>query len=168
MWDCEWLSYITILHSLQYIGYVFFMHTSTEYGQHLIDQITPISFAPCALALVPTLPPNFRFLAPPMQCTNRQKQSKQQKWPLVYQSSHLCYDCTNRVPKTAKRQSKQQKSPLVYQSSHVYSESAEYRKSASAEYTKPIKSIDLVICLTVCLMTSNCEVIRTWYSQADD
>ena len=29
------------------------------------------------------------------------------------------------------------KTTLVYQSSHVYSESAEYTKSASAEYTKP-------------------------------
>jgi len=49
--------------------------------------------------------------------------------PTVYQSS-----------KTVKN-SKQQKSPLVYQSSHVYTEFAEYTKSASAfasaEYTKP-------------------------------
>ena len=29
------------------------------------------------------------------QCTNRQKQ---QKWPLVYQSSQVYQDCTNRVP----------------------------------------------------------------------
>ena len=52
--------------------------------------------------------------------------------PKVYQQ------CTNRQKqaKTAKRQSKQQKWP-VYQSSHVYTESAEYTKSASAEYTKP-------------------------------
>jgi len=42
------------------------------------------------------------------QCTNRQKESKtvkreskQQKWPLVYQSSqwpHVYQDCTNSVP----------------------------------------------------------------------
>jgi len=43
------------------------------------------------------------------------RQSKQQKWPLVYQSSHVYQDCTNRVPtvyqssKTVKRQSKQKK-----------------------------------------------------------
>jgi len=43
------------------------------------------------------------------QCTNRQKQSK-----------------------TVKRQSKQPKWPLVYQLSHVYTESAEYTMSASA------------------------------------
>ena len=67
------------------------------------------------------------------QCTNRQKQSKtvkrqskQQKWTLVYQSSHVYQECTNSVPtvylasKTVKRQSKQQKGELVYQSSQVY------------------------------------------------
>ena len=56
------------------------------------------------------------------QCTNRQKQtktvkrqSKQQKWPSVYQSSHVYQDCTNSVPtmykssKTVKRQWNQQK-----------------------------------------------------------
>jgi len=52
--------------------------------------------------------------------------------PTVYQSS-----------KTVKRQSKEQKWPLVYQSSHVYTKSAEYTKSssasASAEYTKPTR-----------------------------
>ena len=40
------------------------------------------------------------------------------------------------------KQSTQQTWPLVYQSSHVYTESAEYTKSASAsasaEYTKPV------------------------------
>jgi len=41
--------------------------------------------------------------------------------PTVYQQS-----------KTVKRQSKQQKWPLVYQSSHVYTESTEYTKSVSA------------------------------------
>jgi len=44
------------------------------------------------------------------QCTNGvpvKRQSKQQKWPFVYQSSHV------------KRQSKQQNWPLVYQSSHA-------------------------------------------------
>ena len=75
-------------------------------------------------------------------CTNRQKQSKDSQnskndhWctnrhmstetvPTVYQR------CTNRQ-KQSKRQSKQQKWPSVYQSSHVYTESAEYTKSASA------------------------------------
>ena len=54
------------------------------------------------------------------------RQSKQQKWALVYQSSQVYKDCTNSVlavyqsSKTVKRQSKQQKWPLVYQSSHVY------------------------------------------------
>ena len=108
MWDCEWLAY----HDITFIAvhWLRVFHAHIDWIRSTFNQITPISFAPCALALAP--PPNFRFLAPPMQCTNRQKQSKQQKWPLVYQSSHLCYDCTNRVPKTAKRQSKQQKSPL--------------------------------------------------------
>jgi len=40
------------------------------------------------------------------RCANRQKQSKHsqntvktaQKWPLVYQSSHVYQDCTNRIP----------------------------------------------------------------------
>ena len=39
------------------------------------------------------------------QCTNGvpiaktvKRQSKQQKWPLVYQSSHVYQDCTNNVP----------------------------------------------------------------------
>ena len=51
------------------------------------------------------------------------------------------------IVKTVKRQSKQQKWPFVYQSSHVYTEFAEYTKSASAvssasaftsaEYTTP-------------------------------
>ena len=36
--------------------------------------------------------------------------------------------------KTVKRQSKQQKSPLVYQSSHVYTESAEYTKPRKLLY----------------------------------
>ena len=66
------------------------------------------------------------------QCINRQKQSKtvksqskQQKWPLVYQSLHVYQDCTNSVPivKNSQKQprhSKQQKWPLVYRSSHVY------------------------------------------------
>jgi len=57
---------ITILHSSQYIGSVFFMHTSTEYGQNLIKSHR-FPLPPCALALAPTLPPpNFRFLTPPM------------------------------------------------------------------------------------------------------
>jgi len=46
--------------------------------------------------------------------------------PRVYQP------CTNR-----QKQSNSKKWPLVYQSSHVYTESAEYTKSVSAEYTKP-------------------------------
>ena len=47
------------------------------------------------------------------QCTNRQKQLKTvktvktaQKWPLVYQSSHVYQDCTNRVPTVYQKQSK--------------------------------------------------------------
>jgi len=60
------------------------------------------------------------------------RQSKQQKWPLVYQSSHINQDCTNDVPtmyqssKTVKKSQKTvetAKWPLVYQSSqwsHVY------------------------------------------------
>jgi len=36
--------------------------------------------------------------------------------------------------KTAKRHSKQQKSPLVYQSSHVYTESTEYTKPRKRRY----------------------------------
>jgi len=80
------------------------------------------------------------------QCTNRQKQSKtvkrqskQQKWTLVYQSSHVYQECTNRVPtvyqslKTVKRQSKQQKWPLVYQSSHDTS-TPQYIKTVPTVY----------------------------------
>ena len=54
------------------------------------------------------------------------RQSKQQKWPLVYQSSQVYQDCTNSVPTmyqssiTVNRQSKQKKWPLMYQSSQVY------------------------------------------------
>jgi len=44
----------------------------------------------------------------------------------VYQSS-----------KTVKRQSKQQKWPLVYQSSHVYTESAEYTKRPTTTSSPP-------------------------------
>ena len=50
-----WLT-ITILHSSQYIGYVFFMHTSTEYGQHLIKSHR-FPLPPCALPLPPRCPP---------------------------------------------------------------------------------------------------------------
>ena len=49
------------------------------------------------------------------QCTNRHKQSK-----------------------TVKRQLKEQKWPLVYQSSHVHTESAKYTKSASASAVRRI------------------------------
>jgi len=58
----------------------------------------------------------------------------------------LCIRRTLCQSKTVKRQSKQQKWPLVYQWSHVYTEFAEYTKSAfpstsaSTEYTKPIIS----------------------------
>ena len=60
----------------------------------------------------------------------------------------LDQQCTNSVPivknsQKVKRQSKHQKWPLVYQLSHVYTESAEYTKSAfaseSAEHTKPFE-----------------------------
>jgi len=63
-------------------------------------------------------------------CTNRHRSTK--TVPTVYQ--HAVYQSS----KTVKRQSKQLKWPLVYQSSHFYTESAEYTKSASvsAEYTK--------------------------------
>ena len=53
------------------------------------------------------------------RCTNRHRSAK--TVPTVYQSS-----------KKVKRQSKQQKWPLVYQSSHVYTESTKYTTSASA------------------------------------
>jgi len=56
------------------------------------------------------------------QCTNRQKQSK-----------------------TVKGQSKQQKWPLVYQSSHVYTKSAEYTKSASAVRVRRIHKTPIVV-----------------------
>ena len=93
-------------------------------------------------------------------CTNRHRSTKTVS--TVYQSSKTVKNCQKTV-KTAKmtigvpiviclprlyqrctncqKQSKQQKLPLVYQSSHVYTESAEYTKSASAsaEYTKPSK-----------------------------
>ena len=47
---------------------------------------------------------------------------------IVIDLPRLYQPCTKSIPKTVKRQSKQQKSPLVYQSSHVYSDSAEYTK----------------------------------------
>jgi len=44
--------------------------------------------------------------------------------------------------KTVKRQSKQQKSPLVYQSSHVYTESTEYTKPRKQRYlAKPASHV---------------------------
>jgi len=61
----------------------------------------------------------------------------------VYQSPQVYEDCTNSVPivKNSQKQSnsKQMKIGVLHQSSHVYTESAEYTKSApaSAEYTKP-------------------------------
>jgi len=72
------------------------------------------------------------------------RQSKQQKWPLVYKSSHVYQDCTNSVPtvyqssKTVKNSQKteQQELPLVYQSSHVYTESAEYTKPVRIAVTR--------------------------------
>jgi len=47
------------------------------------------------------------------------RQSKQQKWPLLYQSSHVYQDCTNQP--NSQKTVKTAKSPLLYQSSHVYS-----------------------------------------------
>jgi len=47
--------------------------------------------------------------------------------PRLYQSVPIVYQWSKQS-KTVKRQSKQQKWPLVYQSSHVYTESAEYTK----------------------------------------
>ena len=70
------------------------------------------------------------------------RQSKQQKSPLVYQSSHVYQDCTNSVPivKNSQKQSKDSQTAkmTIGVSSHVYTESSEYTKSASAEYTKPL------------------------------
>jgi len=79
------------------------------------------------------------------QCTNSvpivknsQKTVKTAKMtigvPIVTCLSRLYQQRTNRQKQstTVKRQSNQQKLPLVYQSSHVYTESAEYTKSASA------------------------------------
>jgi len=66
-------------------------------------------------------------------CTNRHMSTK--TVPTVYQSSKTIQNSK----KTVKRQSKQQKWPLVYQSSHVYTESAEYTTTASTEYTKPVR-----------------------------
>ena len=47
---------------------------------------------------------------------------------------HYIKQCTNSVPivKNSQKQSNSKKWPLVYQLSHVYTESAEYTKSASA------------------------------------
>ena len=44
----------------------------------------------------------------PEQSKTVKRQSKQQKWPLVYQSSHVYQDCTNSVPivKKIQKQSK--------------------------------------------------------------
>jgi len=52
--------------------------------------------------------------------------------------TRLYQQCTNRQ-KQSKTVKQQKKWPLVYQLSHVYTESAEYSTSASAEYTKPIQ-----------------------------
>ena len=57
-------------------------------------------------------------------CTNRvptmyQKQSKQQKWPLVYQSSQVYQDCTNSVP-TVYQSSKSQKQSKTVKTSQNY------------------------------------------------
>ena len=55
-----------------------------------------------------------------------------QKWPLVYQSSHLYPDCTNSVPivKNSQKTVKLQKSDHWCTNRHVYTESGEYTKSA--------------------------------------
>jgi len=41
-------------------GYVFFMHTSSEYGQNVIKSHR-FPLPPCALALAPTLPPQVQI-----------------------------------------------------------------------------------------------------------
>ena len=71
--------------------------------------------------------------------------------PTVYQSSKHSQNskndrwCTNRHMSTNSVPivEKQQKLSWVYQSSHVYTESAEYTKSASTEYTKPKYSVQM-------------------------
>ena len=65
------------------------------------------------------------------------RQSKQQKWPLVYQSSQVYQDCTNSVPTVygtnRQKQSKDSQNGkndhwCTNHHSHVYTESAEYTK----------------------------------------
>jgi len=55
MWDCEWLAY----HDITFIAvhWLRVFHAHIDWIRSTFNQITPISFAPCALALVPTLPP---------------------------------------------------------------------------------------------------------------
>jgi len=122
----------------------------------------PTLYQPCTNS-VPKTVKNSQNSKNDHWCTNRHRSTK--TVPTVYQSSkvknsqrqlkhhkitigvpivtclpRLYQPCTNSVPKTVKKTVKTAKKwPLVYQSSHVYTESAEYRKSASAsaEYTKP-------------------------------
>ena len=81
----------------------------------------------CSLQIVTGLPRLYK------QCTNGEpivKNSQNtvktaQKWPLVYQSSHVYQDCINRVPMQCTKNSHKtdktaKKWPLVYQSSQVY------------------------------------------------
>jgi len=59
-------------------------------------------------------------------------------WVLIHCCYSLGRPVTIGTPMVFKRQSKQQKSPLVYQSSHDYTESAEYTKPRKRCYlTKP-------------------------------
>ena len=85
------------------------VHRWYSLGRHVAIGTLMVIFAFFVITCLPRLY---------QQCTNRQKQST-----------------------TVKRQPKQQKWPLVYQSSHVPTESTEHTKSAStsasAEYTKP-------------------------------
>jgi len=82
-----------------------------------------------------------------------ERQSKQQKWPLVYQSSHVYQDCTNSVPivKNNQKQSKDSqnsKNDHWCTNRHMSTQSPPNRQSprprprppsafAFAEYTKP-------------------------------
>ena len=54
------------------------------------------------------------------------------QWFWLFLTIGTVYTNRQKQSKTVKRQSKQQKWPLVYQSSHVYTESAEYTKPSSA------------------------------------
>jgi len=69
------------------------------------------------------------------QVKNSQKTVKQQKGPLVYQSSHVCQDCTNSVPivkNKSKNSQKTVKTAKITVGVPIVTSTQE-----SAEYTKP-------------------------------